>query len=410
MHKFYVTLIIVNKIFISILILFFTSTFAYAEETIHLEAEVNKAPKIIEAEDNVESEFSIFDSFDWDKDDDGKIDDDTLLGKIINKEITRTDIPTFLFKDELTFKYKKGVVSKVQYFGAFQGSFSESWNDGDNDTNYDIGFSQIGAIGKFRNTKTDFKVSFNPRPSNKRNYMQNFFSDVYIVNNSIPHHRVVVGYSRNQIGKEGGSSSYILPFITRSQIARNFGSTRALGVRLIGNYSLLDYNFALNSSDRYFHTPFAGPEFTGWIDIKPLGKTDGKYGKLVLGGGLNAGHNKTTYTVGGVYVGYKYKNLWTNFEYGIADGYNGTKVSTNKAEGFNYTIGYKIHPRIQLIARYDQFDPNRDVANDLKREYTAGVNWFIKGQSLRVILNYIFCDNQNTDDSHRILLGTQFVL
>lgn len=395
-----------NKIFLSLLILIFTAGFSLAEEPVHLEAKVND----IEAEDTVETEFSIFDSFDWDKDDDGQIDKDTLLGKIIHSDITRTDVPTFLLKDELTFRYEKGPVSKVQYYGAFQGNLSSLWMPDDYDTNYDIGFLQVGVIGKFRNTKTDFKVGFNPRPNKNRNYMQNFFSDVYIVNNSIPHHRIVVGYSRNQIGKEGGTSSYILPFVNRSQIARNFGSTRALGVRLIGDYSLMDYSMAFNSSDRYFHTPFAGPEFTGWVNVKPFGKTDGRYGKLVLGGGLNAGHNKTDYTVGSVYLGYKYKKLWTNFEYGIADGYNGTRVSTNKAEGFNYTLGYKIHPRLQLIARYDQFDPNRNIANDLRREYTAGINWFIKGQALRVILNYIFCDNQNMDDSHRIILGTQFVL
>lgn len=217
-----------NKIFLALLILIFTANFSFAEEAVHLEAQVNE----IEAEDNVESEFSLFEHIDWDKDDDGKIDEDTLMGKIINKDITRTDVPTFLLKDELTFKYEKGPVSKVQYYGAFQGNLSSLWMPDDYDTNYDIGFLQIGAIGKFRNTKTDFRIAVNPRPNKNRNYMQNFFSDVYIVNNSIPHHRVVVGYSRNQIGKEGGSSSYILPFVTRSQIARNFGSTRALGVDL----------------------------------------------------------------------------------------------------------------------------------------------------------------------------------
>ena len=380
------------------------------EGSVNEQEEPNLFQKIFDIEGNIEAEFSLFDNFDLDKDNDGKIDEDTLLGKIINKDIVRTDIPSYLLKDELTFHPKKGAVSKVQFFGSFQGDLSNYWTGSDFDTSYDVGFVQVGAIGKFRNSSNDFKVLFNPKPSPNRTYMQNFVADAYIVNRSIPHHKILVGYSRNQIGKEGGQSSYTLPFITRSQIARNFGSTRALGIRLIGDYSLMDYNLAFNSSDRYFHTPFAGPEFTGWVDFKPLGKTDGRYGKLTLGGGLNTGHNKTTYTVGNAYIGYKYKKLWTNFEYGIADGYNGTRVSTNKAEGFNYTLGYKVHPRLQLIARYDQFDPNRDVKHDTKREYTAGINWFIKGQALRVILNYVFCDNQNTEDSHRIIVGTQLLL
>ena len=392
------------------------------EEEILLEGSVNEAPqkteennnqslfeRIFDIDDNIEAEFSLFDNFNLDKNNDGKIDEDTLLGKIINKDITRTDIPSYLLSEQMTFRPQKSPVSKVQIFGSYQGNFSSYWEPNDYDTTYDVAFVQVGAIGRLRNSKNDFKVLFNPKPSDGRTYMQNFVADAYIVNNSIPHHKVLVGYSRNQIGKEGGMSSYILPFAIRSQIARNFGSTRALGVRLIGNYSLMDYNLAINSSDRYFHTPFAGPEFTGWVDFKPFGKTNGRYGQLTIGGGLNTGHNKTTYTVGNAYIGYRYKKLWTTFEYGIADGYNGTRVSTNKADGFAYTIGYKVHPKLQFLARYDQFDPNRDIKNDTRREYTAGINYFIKGQALKLFLNYVFCDSQKTNDSHRIIVGTQIL-
>ncbi len=373
--------------------------------------EPKKKETIFELENNIESEYTFFENFKIiDKNKDGKIDESSLIGRIMKKNIVRTDVPSYLLKEELTFYPQKGAISKVQFYGAYQGDLSSSWQKGDYDFGYDYNYGQIGAVGKFRNTKTDFKVVLNPKPNNNFNYMQHFVAEAYLVNNNIPHHKVVVGFSRNQVGKEGGSSSYILPFVTRSQIARNFGSTRALGVRLIGNYSLLDYNFALNSSDRFFRDWFPGTEFTGWVDFKPLGKTDGKYGRLIIGGGLNAGKNVTNYTVGSVYVAYKYKKLWTNFEYGIADGYNGSAVSTNKAMGFNGTIGYKIVPQLQVIARYDFFDPNRDTDHNNRQEYTAGINYFIKGQALRLILNYVFCQNQATQDSHRIIFATQLLL
>ncbi len=373
--------------------------------------EPKKKETIFELENNIEAEYTFFENFKiLDKNKDGKIDESSLIGRIMKKNIVRTDVPSYLLKEELTFYPQKGAISKVQFYGAYQGDLSSSWQKGDYDFGYDYNYGQIGAVGKFRNTKTDFKVVLNPKPNNNFNYMQHFVAEAYLVNNNIPHHKVVVGFSRNQVGKEGGSSSYILPFVTRSQIARNFGSTRALGVRLIGNYSLLDYNLALNSSDRFFRDWFPGTEFTGWVDFKPLGKTDGKYGRLIIGGGLNAGKNVTNYTVGSVYVAYKYKKLWTNFEYGIADGYNGSAVSTNKAMGFNGTIGYKIIPQLQIIARYDFFDPNRDVNHNNRQEYTAGINYFIKGQALRLILNYVFCQNQATQDSHRIIFATQLLL
>lgn len=373
--------------------------------------EPKKKETIFELENNIEAEYTFFENFKiLDKNKDGKIDESSLIGRIMKKNIVRTDVPSYLLKEELTFYPQKGAISKVQFYGAYQGDLSSSWQKGDYDFGYDYNYGQIGAVGKFRNTKTDFKVVLNPKPNNNFNYMQHFVAEAYLVNNNIPHHKVVVGFSRNQVGKEGGSSSYILPFVTRSQIARNFGSTRALGVRLIGNYSLLDYNLALNSSDRFFRDWFPGTEFTGWVDFKPLGKTDGKYGRLIIGGGLNAGKNVTNYTVGSLYVAYKYKKLWTNFEYGIADGYNGSAVSTNKAMGFNGTIGYKIVPQLQVIARYDFFDPNRDTDHNNRQEYTAGINYFIKGQALRLILNYVFCQNQATQDSHRIIFATQLLL
>ena len=46
----------------------------------------------------------------------------------------------------------------------------------------------------------------------------------------------------------------------------------------------------------------------------------------------------------------------------------------------------------------------------MRREYTAGINYFIKGQALKLILNYVFCQNQSAPDSHRIMLGTQILL
>ena len=99
-----------------------------------------------------------------------------------------------------------------------------------------------------------------------------------------------------------------------------------------------------------------------------------------------------------------------NFEYAIADGYNGTYRSTDKATGFYSTIAYRITQKLHILARYDQFDPNRDISDDLRREYSVGLNYFIKGQALRLILNYVFCDNEDMEDSHRIILGTQIVL
>ena len=69
-----------------------------------------------------------------------------------------------------------------------------------------------------------------------------------------------------------------------------------------------------------------------------------------------------------------------------------------------------ITKKLQILARYDQFDSDKHVVNNNKREYSVGLNYFIKGQALRVMLNYAFCQNDNTKDSHRIMLGTQILI
>lgn len=332
------------------------------------------------------------------------------INKSLKAQVTRTDYSNYLLKDILTVDLDRGPVDRIQFYGKYRGNMSFNF-DTDYSTEYDITSIDVGMMGQFNpEYKTDFKLQFKLTPTNERTFFQNLISDAYIVNKAIPHHQIMVGNSRNQVGVEGGMSTTYLPFILRSQISRTFANTRAFGFRVIGNYSLADYSLAFNSSDRYFKEFFPGAEFTGWVNLKPLGKTDGKYGKLVMGGGLNAGKRHENYTVGGAYVGYTYKDFMINAEYAIADGYNARIFSTDKAEGFYTTIGYKITPKIQLVARFDQFDPNRDINGDIRREYSAGINYFLIGQGMRILLNYVYCDNQDLEDSHRLILGTQILL
>lgn len=368
--------------------------------------DIDSDDKII---NNNELDRELFKMFD--KDNDNVIDEDTILGKVLHSKITRTDIPSYLYKDDLTFKFKESSpVQKVQVYGIYRGSLGALFNKGNYSTEYENLTTQIGVLGSLKNPDYRFKFSVSPIQSSG-NYFDQFITNAYIMNTSIPNHQIIAGYSRPQIGLEGGTTTQIIPFVARSQIARNFGNVRSLSVKVIGNYQYVDYNFSAGSSGRYITSGMPGTEFNGWVNFKPLGKKEKKYGQVTFGGGFNGGHNRIDYSVGSLHVGYHHKKLWANFETAIADGYNGSKgVSANKACGYAATVGWKFNPHWQLIGRIDQFDPNRDTSNDLKREYTAGINWFIKGQALKLILNYVFCQNQNADDSHKIILATQILL
>ena len=340
------------------------------------------------------------------------------LQNIYHLQIDNYEKPNFLLKEVLTKNYNENsLVSKTHFWAAYNGDiglhFVEDSLRSEHTTNhYDINAINVGYDIYFKDNSADARIMLNYNPFLERNFAQNLFADMYIATNKIPHHRLIVGNSRPPVGVEGGMSPYVLPFIARSQISRNFGTVRKLGARINGNYSLVDYDLGIYSSDTYFQEFFPGAEFVGWVNFKPLAKTNGKYGKLKLGAGVDAGNRQNSFCVTGGYIGYEYKRFMANLEWAYANGYNGPSgfSSQKHATGFYTTLGYMLTNKLQLIARYDEFDPNKDVVNNNKREITAGINYFLKGQGMKLILDYIFCQNDSTQNSHKILLGTQILL
>ena len=334
------------------------------------------------------------------------------LKEVYNLEIERTDIAIPLSNDVTTFRFEKGPLKSFHPWFAMQSHGRYELNEGDDDDLfYKIGIININLDGVLKSGEEDFRLMLNVTPQSQRPFMKNFVQDAYIATNRIPHHRIILGNTRPAVGYEGSQSPYTLPFINRSQIARNFGTVRKFGLRIVGNYDFVDYDLGALSSDTFFSSFFPGAEFDGWGNFKPLAKTDGKYGKLVTGGGITAGKRDTDFFVAGAYAGYEYKKFTTRFEWAHSNGSNGLAgLTTNKATGFYSTVAYKITPKVQILFRYDEFDPDTDVARNKSREYTTGINYFIKGQAVKLMLNYIFCQNQNRSDSHKILVGTQFLL
>ena len=100
-----------------------------------------------------------------------------------------------------------------------------------------------------------------------------------------------------------------------------------------------------------------------------------------------------------------------NCEYSIANGSNGLAgLSENKADGIYTTLSYNITKKLQILGRYDYFNANKNASNCSSSEYTAGLNYYVKGSSLKFMLNYVFRQSDYEDNSNRIMLGTQIIL
>lgn len=318
-----------------------------------------------------------------------------------------------LLEDKMRIKFEKGPVESIAPWVDFNGMFTNAWS-GDNYANtlYGVNFNDVGINGKFRDGKTVFRVMYNVGKEISGNtYLQSFMADNYIMRNVTKTDQVLIGYARAAVGVEGGESPFTIPFFTRSQISRTYGNVRTLGIKAQGQHKYYDYSLGGFSSGRFFKDFFPGAEFTGLVSIKPLAFTDGKWGKIVAGGSLNAGNAESHYVVGGAHLIYEYKRLKASFEYASADGSNGsTGFTSNRSEGFYGTLAYRVTPKLQIVTRYDQFDPNKDARNDRRTEYTAGINYFIKEQALKLMVNYVYYTLENGGFGSRILVGTQIIL
>ena len=376
---------------------------------------------VLEADNALMDNF--FKNFDDEEGDDVITDDEwyfDLGGKTLKEKIKEifaketTDISKsqYLFDEILTKRFgDDSLVKTMHVFAYYRAGLYEDFDPDDNDTYYKFNNIDLGINGKFRDGKTFYEARLRFAPQDRYSYLQYLPSNIYIANTSIPHHTIIVGNTRTPTGYEGSKSSTVIPTIARAQISRNFGNTRQLGARVKGNYSLVEYDLGGYSSDTYFEKFFPGAEFAGWVSLKPLGKTNGKYGRLKVGSGMTAGQNGSDYTVFGAYASYEYRKFYANFEWGKANGYNGSRgISNNKAEGLYTTLAYRITPKFQIVGRYDQYRPDLNVADNMQKEYTAGLNYFLKGQALKLMLNYMYCNNESKADSHRIILGTQVLL
>lgn len=320
--------------------------------------------------------------------------------------------PVYLLDTATTRYFEKGSLDSFHTGFFYKGSLPISMIQGGvTHTDYTQNNIENHFRGYLKNGKTSFNISTRYTPRKDLDFFQFLIGDLFVSHQLTQHNRIVFGNSRTHTGEEGSKPDWQVPLISYSQISRNFGNIRKFGARVVGEYDLVEYDFGGYSSDSYFREFFPGVEFTGWVNFKPLGKTNGKYGDLKIGGGISSGHNNFTYNVAGAYARYQYKKFRADFEFANADGYNGNLgLSKKHARGLYTTVYYRITPKVELLARYDFFQPDLDVSKKDIKEYVVGLNYYLKGQGLRFMLNYIFRQSDFGNDSHRIILGTQIML
>jgi hypothetical protein len=201
-----------------------------------------------------------------------------------------------LLEDTMKMTFEKGLIESIAPWVDFNSCFQNVWS-GDTYANnlYGLNFQDVGINGKFRTNddpksgkKTVFRVMFNTGKEIVGNtYMQSFMADNYIMRYWTKDDQILIGNARTAVGLEGGESPFTIPFFARSQISRTYGNVRALGIKAQGTHKMYDYSAGVFSSGRFFKDFLPGEEVVLNASIKPLGLTDGRYGKLTMGVSLD---------------------------------------------------------------------------------------------------------------------------
>ncbi|MFO0792762.1 MAG: porin [Candidatus Brocadiaceae bacterium] len=261
--------------------------------------------------------------------------------------------------------------------------------------------------------------------------------DYYVYWTPIPELNVKTGYFKVPANRQWDSSGFKLLLQDRSIACDNFKQDR--------DYSLDIYGLPFEGHAEYHIAVFRGAGKSPAGDVNtdnelmyvmsarynPFGiydyydETDLKYTetfKATMGASIVYGGKEkdakvpdSNIIVGSVDFGVRYKGFTWDSE-----GYMKSKDSepitggdTIHSDGFYTQAGYFILPKkVEIATRYSVLDPNNDMPNDIQREYTGGINYYLNGHrsKIQADMGHFVTDTTGFDkNENRIRLQYQMI-
>ena len=340
---------------------------------------------------------------------------DNLEGSVNTLKGTVTSLQS---SDKKNWKYGFGENLKIG--GGMQVMYNGQIDRGSNSVapNFSIPIIDVNLSGKLYPHISYFLQVFPQRRFD--NTTNGILGDAYVATDILPHHTIQVGQTRVPIGYEGPQAPYTYDVVTTSQLTRAFSAYRDAGAKILGNWKYMDYYMGLyNGSGNNTPDSNTSMDMIGTFVLKPLANNP-NLGLLELAGGIQQGQVSTiasnaasttgstsryarqTYSA---YARYKYKKFETVTEYATRNGYGAQGV---KADGFYTNLSYYVTPKLQLLTRFDRFDPNRTTNANHITEYTLGGNYYLSGVNLKLMCNLVYVKDDLAKDSQRIVLQGQY--
>jgi len=224
--------------------------------------------------------------------------------------------------------------------------------------------------------------------------------DAYTAYQFADYLKITAGQFKIPFSYESLTSDSQLEFIDRSQVIEALAGRskdvignqngRDIGIQVGGSFAkledryLFDYTLGIFNGAGYNATTDNNgfKDFVGRIGVHPVKGLD-LGGSLYSGEGVPSGGTKSQYRSRyGFDARYILGALSLTAEYA-----HGTDAAV-KRDGWYAQAGYYIIPQIQLVSKYDTYDPNKVITTDRAKIYTGGVN-FVFNKYTKLAVDYL---------------------
>ncbi len=89
---------------------------------------------------------------------------------------------------------------------------------------------------------------------------------------------------------------------------------------------------------------------------------------------------------------------------------NVSDVETINAIAYFGHVGVQPVPEIELLFRYEAYDPNTDAEDDMMSAVTGGINYYIEGLNSMIYLNYIHNMEQGVEKDNDVVMAQVQIL
>lgn len=240
-----------------------------------------------------------------------------------------------------------------------------------------------------------------------------------------PYAAIRVGQQKPSYSEEFLTSSSVIDTIERALPVTNLSAERDIGINVFGKLlkDRVDYGIGIfNGNGTNTTDDNDGKDVAGRLVFSPFKGSKGILGGFTTGGAFWLGKQpQTTFPTGSTSVvgdrdrfagllAYKYGRMKLQSEY-LYQAFDKTAGGEKKSNGW-YLLGtydlikQKDYSPLQLVAKYEQYDPDKDVSRNRLDIATLGVNYFFNKYT-KIMANYRFRDEQTKVGNDEFLTQLQ---